>query len=384
MNFREKKAAYNTMQGKQHFEADQALLKAKNPKHAMATKEAKSEKTAEKLQREILWALLDLVSIEEIEANRKNSDTGSQELEITIDRIKADCKIIAEAASELPEKAQVTLDLYHTIQADYEGLPPDNKLELSLILKAAIAKFIAAYTGRLTAQLEAAENEAAATDIINDIIRLASILPEEASAKIIEFSQSRNPFKKSEEEIYAENITKLRNIDFEDKKTNNELVNELFDFFKLKSKNKKKASKMIALNVFIKTVPLTPEEIKATHLSVLKKLVLDKDTPFEVLVEYCTYFELKNVDLKKHKEMVWALKEFRGDIGVSAGSGAAPEQPKSSNEELDEVKEQLEETTEENEDLKAENEELQEENEDLKSEKKNTQGSEQKQENIQK
>ena len=68
MNFAEKKQAYQELQGSGHLEMDKELLKNKAP-HANALNTGIIDPA--KAQREILWALLDVATIEEITASRK-------------------------------------------------------------------------------------------------------------------------------------------------------------------------------------------------------------------------------------------------------------------------------------------------------------------------
>lgn len=68
MNFSEKKQAYGQLQGQEHLEADKELLLNKSPK-SPALNLATIDRN--KAQREILWALLDVASFEEIKESRK-------------------------------------------------------------------------------------------------------------------------------------------------------------------------------------------------------------------------------------------------------------------------------------------------------------------------
>jgi len=68
MKFGDKKKAYQQMQDPAHLECDRELLKVKAPKSVALTTGMVNK---EKAQRDILWALLDVATVEEIEANRK-------------------------------------------------------------------------------------------------------------------------------------------------------------------------------------------------------------------------------------------------------------------------------------------------------------------------
>lgn len=67
MNFAEKKQAYGQLQGQEHLEADRELLLKKSPKSPALRVGIINR---EKAQCEILWALLEVASVEEIVANR--------------------------------------------------------------------------------------------------------------------------------------------------------------------------------------------------------------------------------------------------------------------------------------------------------------------------
>jgi hypothetical protein len=141
MDFKSKKVAYQSMQGKQYFNADQALLKKVKPDEPFAHKQPLSPGAEEKLQREILWILLDFVTVDQIQENRGIS------------------------AKPEPDKGD--------------------------------------------------EN------------------PAERATK----------------------IEALRTVDFDNKKTDNNLVNDLFGYFKLSATGKKKTDKMVALKAFLDTLP---------------------------------------------------------------------------------------------------------------------------------
>jgi vacuolar-type H+-ATPase subunit I/STV1 len=67
MNFAEKKQAYHQLQGQEYLEADKELLLKKSPKSPALRVGVINR---EKAQCEIVWALLDVASMEEIIANR--------------------------------------------------------------------------------------------------------------------------------------------------------------------------------------------------------------------------------------------------------------------------------------------------------------------------
>jgi hypothetical protein len=67
MDFAEKKEAYPQLQHEKHLEADRGLLAKKSPNDPALTSGVIDK---ERAQREILWALLDVASVEEILSNR--------------------------------------------------------------------------------------------------------------------------------------------------------------------------------------------------------------------------------------------------------------------------------------------------------------------------
>ena len=67
-SYREKKAAYDKMQGVSYFEPDMNLLRDKNPKHPICKRKYLKP---EKHQKEALWSLLDILSVDEIVKNRR-------------------------------------------------------------------------------------------------------------------------------------------------------------------------------------------------------------------------------------------------------------------------------------------------------------------------
>lgn len=67
MDFAEKKEAYLRMQHEKHLEADRDMLAKKSPNDSALTTGVIDK---ERAQREILWALLDVASVEEIISNR--------------------------------------------------------------------------------------------------------------------------------------------------------------------------------------------------------------------------------------------------------------------------------------------------------------------------
>ena len=85
MNFSEKKQAYHQLQGQEHLESDKELLQKKAPKSTILLSGMIDRK---KSQCEILWALLDSVTIEEITENRKPVEKESHS-DQTIDRMNA-------------------------------------------------------------------------------------------------------------------------------------------------------------------------------------------------------------------------------------------------------------------------------------------------------
>lgn len=150
MNFAEKKQAYHQLQGQEHLEADKELLLTKSPK-SPALRVGLINR--EKAQCEIVWALLEVVSVEEIIANRP-----------------APVKIISK-----------------------------EKLG-----------FISEQAGIMTAHIHKAESIEAKNELIKKIKELIQDMPEDITSVIIETAESIIPdFVKT-----AEFIEKLLAVDF--------------------------------------------------------------------------------------------------------------------------------------------------------------------------
>lgn len=68
MNYKEKRAAYDSLKNPQYFEPDMALLKEKLPDNALLKRKYMNP---EKHEAEALWSLLDVVSKEDVVMNRR-------------------------------------------------------------------------------------------------------------------------------------------------------------------------------------------------------------------------------------------------------------------------------------------------------------------------
>ncbi|WP_289054183.1 hypothetical protein [Carboxylicivirga marina] len=141
------------------------------------------------------------------------------------------------------------------------------------------------------------------------------------------------------------------------------------------------------------------EQVKKAN-AILKDLVLDMDADYYQMRFLVAALSVE-ADEESHKDLVWRLKEFRGDIAENAGSGAelppadntekTDEGTGEANEEVqdenEDLKEELEEKTEELEqtqdELEQTQDELEEKNEELAAEKKSEPASAPQQENTQ-
>ncbi len=120
MNFAEKKQAYHQLQDPNHLEADKELLLKKSPKSS-ALRVGMINR--EKAQCEIIWALLEVASMEEITANRP-----APVKKLTVEEMK---DITAEAAklaaqvhkvNSLEEKAEIIAQIKELIKDFPEDL----------------------------------------------------------------------------------------------------------------------------------------------------------------------------------------------------------------------------------------------------------------------
>jgi chromosome segregation ATPase len=113
MKFAEKKQAYSSLQGQQFLDSDTELLQKMDPKSQALTLGILDKTRA---QREILWHLLDVATVEEIKANRGAAKTdpeadkkaaykvfAEKEL-LLIDLAAADQKTMSRIANEIDLK----------------------------------------------------------------------------------------------------------------------------------------------------------------------------------------------------------------------------------------------------------------------------------------
>lgn len=321
MDYRTKKAAYNTMQGVEYFEADQALLKVKQPQNRFSSIEGKSDKAREKYQREILWLLLNFCTIAEIEANRKELMIETHVLteeEQNIEIVKNGIAFIQKVNTTLPlpDSSDETMGVYKNTLGTIVLLPDENKEEYTTQLAVSMAKFATMYSGKLVAVIEKTDTASQVESFIEEHSRLIAVVPTEGHEIMLALLNAKNPIPLKIEE--------LKTFDLTNDKCDNNKVNELFKFFGLTAPDNKKASKIAALQAYLKTLPI----------------------------------------------------EVEGTEGETTGVGEGVKIESPETDELEDVKQQLEEKEEENEDLKNENQELQDKveelNETLDEEKKNT------------
>lgn len=102
MKFAEKKQAYQQMQDPAHLCCDRELLEKKSPK-SPALRTGIVDKV--KAQREILWALLDVATVEEIEGNRNLTSHTSEEL----------IRLIALISAPVPDTKEAIKETDHTV-----------------------------------------------------------------------------------------------------------------------------------------------------------------------------------------------------------------------------------------------------------------------------
>ncbi|MGV8094501.1 MAG: hypothetical protein AB2L24_21820 [Mangrovibacterium sp.] len=132
MNFAEKKQAYQDLQGSGHLEVDRELLRRKAP-HAHALNTGILDPV--KAQREILWALLDVTTIDEIKANRKPAEQpANPEPEPKKDLTIADA-----------EKKLIELDLATASQKEMARLARILKAEVNNYKAETLRKYLEDY-----------------------------------------------------------------------------------------------------------------------------------------------------------------------------------------------------------------------------------------------
>ncbi len=109
MKFAEKKKAYHELQGACHLEADRELLKKKAPQSpALNFGIIRSGK----LQREILWALLDVATVNEITTNRKPTEQQKYpepKKEIDMTAVEAEKELLALDLATASQKEMARL-----------------------------------------------------------------------------------------------------------------------------------------------------------------------------------------------------------------------------------------------------------------------------------
>jgi len=238
MNFAEKKQAYDLLQSQEHLEADKELLLKKSPK-SPALKVGMINR--EQAQREIIWALLEVASVEEITDNRP-----APVKELT----KEETDMI------LVEAAKLT-NLIHSVKT-----------------------------------LEEKE------ELINQIIELIKPLPDEATEIMLKLPLSIVPdFVKT-----AEFVEKLLTVDFLTVKQP-ELAN-IARGLKIEAPDYKLATLRPILEEYRLNLPkegaATGEEMipVAAHLETVNVLIEEKDALVDELEEK----ELENEDLQEQLE----------------------------------------------------------------------------------
>lgn len=266
MNFREKKTAYGKMQGKQYFAADQALLKSKKPEDRFATMKVVGDKAFEKIQREILWTLLAIFSVEEIKTNRKNFGAGSKESHsdqaIGEQNKSRDEQIAALKAFDLSDP-----------KCDFEKVQ-------------AFYKFF---------ELKSAGKKKA--DKIAALKKFVKALPKDEPVL-------------TKEELFESSIELLKKLDFS-KGVGIECLASLCSGLNIDIDKTDVAAMGLTLeNYRENNIPKTPEEIRVVQIGLFLKLILDDTTPIEILEVHCEIFEI-DVDRKNKIAMLDALKNYR-------------------------------------------------------------------------
>jgi len=123
MNFTEKKQAYQKMQDPAHLCCDRELLTKKSP-DALVLKMGVVDQA--KAQREILWALLDVATVEEIESYRKPKK--SEWIEKLVSLITAS---VPETIEGLKVADDTVCELLDQLEADGIELTDDQKNNVS-------------------------------------------------------------------------------------------------------------------------------------------------------------------------------------------------------------------------------------------------------------
>lgn len=125
MKFSDKKAAYNELVGEKHLCCDRELLEKKNPKHSTLKSGIINR---EKAQRDILWALLDVATVEEIKAYRNPTPKKSEWIEKLVALITAPTP---ETTAELKIADETVCELLDKLEADGIELTDDQKNNVS-------------------------------------------------------------------------------------------------------------------------------------------------------------------------------------------------------------------------------------------------------------
>ena len=125
MNFTEKKQAYQKMQDPAHLCCDRELLTKKSP-DALVLKMGVVDQA--KAQREILWTLLDVATVEEIKSYRKPASKNNELIEKLVSLITAQ---VPETIETLKLADDTVCELMDKLEAEGIELTDDQKNNVS-------------------------------------------------------------------------------------------------------------------------------------------------------------------------------------------------------------------------------------------------------------
>ena len=171
MNFADKKKAYNELQGGSHLCCDRELLEKKAPK-SQALKTGVVDK--EKAQREILWALLDVATVEEIVSYRKPVHKKSEWIEKLVSLITAS---VPETIEGLKQADDTVCELMDKLEADGIELTDDQKNNVSAYKGYLSAAMIELREKEVEKELIVLDLQASTQPALAKIARLLGITP---------------------------------------------------------------------------------------------------------------------------------------------------------------------------------------------------------------
>ncbi|MCW3784920.1 hypothetical protein [Plebeiibacterium sediminum] len=177
----------------------------------------------------------------------------------------------------------------------------------------------------------------------------------EAAEKEAKEKAEKEAKEKAEKEAAQKKITEAKTeliaMDLDNKPNYHRMVS-IIATLDIVVENKEKETIVAALKAvkaeLIKVDPVSEEEAKAK----LKVLTLDMDTNYYLMKMLAEVLKI-DVDLNNHKALVFALKEYRGDI-VTVGNKDLEHENEDLKGELEDTKDQLEQTQEELEEMNAE------------------------------